>query len=90
MASGCFDFILQTYTSDIEILTENRLADVSEFILSKNWVKNECYFTKFEFGISKIAGAGSPLRHVNKRITQRQRCERTFSLMFILLSCGDV
>ena len=78
------------YNRDFEILTENRLADVSEFILAKNWVKNECYFTKFEFGISKLAGTGSPLRYVNKRITKIQRCERTFSLMFLLLSCGDV
>ena len=56
----------------------------------KNWVKNKCYFTKFEFGISKLAGTGSSLRHVNKRITKIQRCERTFSLMFLLLSCDDV
>ena len=70
------------YNRDFEILTENSLADVSEFILAKNWVKNECYFTKFEFGISKLAGTGSPLRHVNKRITKIQRCEGHF------LSCS--
>ena len=66
------------------------LADfMAEVILTKNWVTHEC-FTRIEYGLSKLAGIGSPLRHVNKRISVIRDCERTFSLTFLLLSCSDI
>lgn len=78
------------YEQNCDILDGVILQDVSEFILSKNWVKNGC-FSMFEQSIAKLAGRdGSQLKHVNKRLSMTQDHEKTFSLSLILLSCGDI
>ena len=84
-----------TDTKDTVILNENDLMDVSEFVVSKYWPNYEG-ISKFEFGIVKLVGLDTFPPNVNKGLNKGKsphRCkqtEKTFSLLFILLSCGDI
>ena len=73
------------------ILNENDLTEVSEFVVSKHWPKYEG-INKFELGIVKLWGIENiPPKYVNKgKSYKRKPAELTFSLLFILLSCGDI